>query len=377
MTRGRLFALASIFAVLAPAQRASAAPKDPTGKSQPLQLHKDEPGGNEGTLARSRARSGDCAGALPSFDAAIRTTIEPTLRRDRGLCHEKMNHPYPAIDDFRAYLTARPDANDADQIREHLARLEEQTGQGGPSSQASKSNDSSSSSSGEASASVSVGSSGASSSSSSSSKHKGDAPSSSEKNYDEYLAQERLADAADTSPLRYGDGWILGPIVHIPRFFVGGAAPKDMAYAVGGTIRYSTGPTFALVSEIAYGGIGKSGEATAASGPLVFLGGELRVGISHYNSDQILIGAGLGFERYVVSGTRVGADFIPLRGRLGYRHVFGPAVGIEATLDGGAAYMIPDSQNVTTSSAAGSTTVKSDNQVVGVVGGTFAFLVGF
>jgi hypothetical protein len=366
--------------VLAPAS-ASAAPKDPSGKSQPLQLHKDEPGGNDGTLARSRARSGDCAGALPSFDAAIRTTIEPTLRRDRGLCHEKLNHPYPAIDDYRAYLTARPDANDADQIREHLARLEEQTGQGGPSSQASKNNDSSSSSSsGEASASVSVGSSGASASSSSSgsSKHKDEGPSSSEKDYDSYLAQERLADAADTSPLRYGEGWILGPLVHIPRFFVGGAAPKDMAYAVGGTIRYSTGPTFALVSEVAYGGIGKSGDTTAAGGPLVFLGGELRVGISHYNSDQILVGGGLGFERYVVSGTRVGADFIPLRGRLGYRHVFGPAVGIEATLDGGAAYMIPDSQSVTTSSApSGTTTVKSDNQVVGVVGGTFAFLVGF
>src|SRR5206468_5856924 len=81
MTRGRLFAIASVFAVLAPAG-AAAAPKDPSGKSTPLQLHKDEPGGNDGTVARSRARSGDCAGALPSFDAAIRTTIEPTLRRD-------------------------------------------------------------------------------------------------------------------------------------------------------------------------------------------------------------------------------------------------------------------------------------------------------
>ena len=60
--------------------------------------------------ARARARAGDCAGALPAFDAAIRVTIEPTLRRDRGLCHEKLGDPFPAIEDYRAYLVARADA---------------------------------------------------------------------------------------------------------------------------------------------------------------------------------------------------------------------------------------------------------------------------
>lgn len=367
MSRGTTIALASCLAVALFSATADAAPNDSTGKSQPLSLHKDEPGGNEGVVARDRARAGDCAGAIPSFDAAIRTTIEPTLRRDRGLCHEKLGHPYPAIDDYRAYLTARPDANDADQIRERLARLEEQTGQGGPSSESVKSGGGEpSGASGEAS--MSVGSSGASASASSSSSSSkkgssaGSAPTSG-KDYDDYLAQERLADAADTSPLRYGQGWILGPIVQLPRFFLGGSAPKDMAYAVGGTIRYSTSSAFTLVSEIAYGGIGKSGEASSSGGPLVFLGGELRVGISRYMSDQILLGAGVGFERYVVSGTRLGVDYAPLRARLGYRHVFGPAVGLEVTADGGAAYTFPDQGG--------------KNDVVGIVGGAVAFVVGF
>src|SRR4051794_22949687 len=117
---------------------AGAAPHDKSNSQ--FQLRKDDPGGAESTVARSRPRSGDCAGPLPSFDAAVRITIDPSLRRDRGLCHEKLGHPYPAIEDYRAYITARPDANDADQIRDRLARLEEQTGQGGPSSASSKEN---------------------------------------------------------------------------------------------------------------------------------------------------------------------------------------------------------------------------------------------
>jgi hypothetical protein len=34
----------------------------------------------------------------------------PTLRRDRGPRHERLGHPYPARDDYRAYLTAEPNA---------------------------------------------------------------------------------------------------------------------------------------------------------------------------------------------------------------------------------------------------------------------------
>src|SRR5947209_7898992 len=63
-----------------------------------------------GDAAHRRAKAGDCAAALDAYDVALRTSIDPALRRDRGLCHEQLGHPYPAIDDYRAYLTARPNA---------------------------------------------------------------------------------------------------------------------------------------------------------------------------------------------------------------------------------------------------------------------------
>jgi hypothetical protein len=83
--------------------------------------------------ARARARSGDCKGALDAFDTAIMYWQDPTLRRDRGLCHEQLGNPYPAIQDYRAYLTGAPQAPDYDQIRDRLNRLEGSYGQGEPS----------------------------------------------------------------------------------------------------------------------------------------------------------------------------------------------------------------------------------------------------
>src|SRR5215467_2316668 len=105
-------------------------PEQPT----PFQLQKEQLGSTAyGEAGRARMRRGDCVGALEAFDAAIRTSIDPTLRRDRGLCHEKLNDPHPAIEDYRAYLTAMPDAPDADDIRDRLFRLEAQVGEGGRS----------------------------------------------------------------------------------------------------------------------------------------------------------------------------------------------------------------------------------------------------
>ncbi|HEY8078828.1 MAG TPA: tetratricopeptide repeat protein, partial [Labilithrix sp.] len=310
------------------------------------------------TVARSRARAGDCAGALPAFDAAIARTIEPTLRRDRGLCHEKLGDNYPAIDDYRAYLTARPEANDADQIRERLGRLEEQTGQGGPSAASVKQGDASSSGSVSASASASTSGSGSAS-----------ARAAADKDYDSYLAQEKLADAAETSPLRYGTGWVIGPFVQIPTKIFSlsgqGFAPDATGYAVGATIRYSTGPLLSVITELGYAGIGTQGDATALGGVLAFLGGELRFPFSKYASDQIFAGGGLGFQRYVLSETNSGVDLVPIRARLGYRHVFGPSIGLDIGADLGLNMLaIPDS---------------GDTQVFksGEIGGAVAFLVAF
>src|SRR5580704_16264109 len=95
-------------------------------KTPPLILEKEQLGTVQVTaLGRTRMRGGDCAGAIDAFDTVLRTAVDPTVNRDRGLCHEKLGHPYPAIDDYRVYLTARPEALDAEGIRQRLVQLEQ------------------------------------------------------------------------------------------------------------------------------------------------------------------------------------------------------------------------------------------------------------
>src|SRR5580698_2701494 len=96
-------------------------------KAQPLNLHKEQLGTTAYAAdARKRMAAGDFEGALTAFDAALRTdNADPTLYRDRGICHEKLGHPYPAIDDYRRYLTSASDAPDADSIRERLDLLQD------------------------------------------------------------------------------------------------------------------------------------------------------------------------------------------------------------------------------------------------------------
>lgn len=349
----------------------------PRGPNSQFLLRRGESGGAAGAAARGKARAGDCKGALTLFDEALRTTVEATLFRDRGLCHEKLEHQHPAIDDYRAYLVARPDAPDSDQIRERLARLEGL--EGGAQDEPEKASGEDDGAGASASASVSLDGEGASvSASTKGSKKKkkekkkrsdvigsrggeGDA-----RDYDSYAAEERRVDESEDSALREGTGFIAGAFVHVPRFFFTGGekgGTSDMAYGVGATLRYATSSSFTLLSEFGYVGIGTRGEASALGGPLVFLGGELRLPISHYGSDHIVLGAGPAFERYTASGTRQGTNFWSLRFRGGYRHVFGPRVGLEILADGGPVYN------------AGVEGV--DGSVGGVIGGSVAFVVAF
>lgn len=373
---------------IAAAQRGGTAtgnPNNPSSSRSSTQftLRREEAGGADAQVARSRARAGDCAGALPGFDAAINRTIDPSLRRDRGLCHEKLNHPFPAIDDYRAYLTARPDAPDSDQIRQRLTQLEEQAGVGGPSSQSVKDDGSGggggASASGdasagagkaEASASVSIG--GGSASSSGSSKRGGrsarardDAAedgTASGKGFDYYAAQEKKADDADGSPLRYGEGFIFGVFLHFPRYFFEQGGVSDAGYGVGATLRYAMGGSLTLISEFGFAGIGEGGATSARSGPLLMAGAELKIPITRYASDQILLRGGLGYERYTVSGTRVASNVLLGRFAAGYRHVFGPSVAFDLLVDGGPAYFIPEG---------------GDNRMSPYVAASGAFLVAF
>lgn len=129
--RSPSFAVATCAAVwlLAPAAFAQ---KPRSSEVQPFNLRRDAAGSAAAQAGRGLARRGDCQAALAAFDEAVRANMDPTLRRDRGLCHEKLGNLFPAIDDLRVYLTAMPDAPDADAIRVRLLRLEEQAGVGGP-----------------------------------------------------------------------------------------------------------------------------------------------------------------------------------------------------------------------------------------------------
>jgi len=97
-----------------------------SGASAPLNLQKEQLGSAElPGIGRSRMRNGDYEGALQAFDAALRTLTDPTVFRDRGLCHEQLGHVYPAIDDYRVYLTEQPEAPDAEGIARRLQALED------------------------------------------------------------------------------------------------------------------------------------------------------------------------------------------------------------------------------------------------------------
>lgn len=328
------FLVAALSAGVAEAQPKGSATRDAGKSSSQFTLRREEAGGPDAATARSRARAGDCAGALPAFDNAVRLTIEPSLRRDRGLCHEKLGSPFPAIEDYRYYLTSRPDAPDADQIRDRLSRLEEQVGIGGPSSQQVK--DDSFGAGGTASFSLGTdGTSGGSSSTKRQSNAIGPRAGEQGRSYDYYAAQERVAESADSSPLRFGTGGSIGPFLQVPRYFISEGNTSDPGFAIGGTIRYAWTSALTFVSEIGYVSFGTSGQDSKIAGPLLFAGVEWRIPLNTYASDQLYLGVGPGFERYGNANTKIALNVLAARGRFGYRHVFGPAVGLELGVDGG------------------------------------------
>lgn len=374
----KALACASWLLIVAAPLVAEAAPpngngKPPTGarSSSQFTLRREEAGGPNAQLARQRMRAGDCAGAIAAFDEAIRVTIEPTLRRDRGLCHEKLDEPYPAIDDYRAYLMARPDAPDADQIRDRLGRLEAQVGVGGPSNEKHDEDDKSLQAWGDTNISLNESSSGESTSSKKKKKKNeqaevlGPKAGEQEHSYDYYRKQEDAAEAAASAALREGEGFILGAYLMMPRYFFNKNGASDLAYAVGLSLRYATGPTVTLIADLGYGGIGDVGTNGALGGPTVFLGAEARLPFTKYASDQIVLGGGLDYERLVVSGSKLGSNLWGIRLRGGYRHVFGPQFALEALVDGGYGTLVIDDGP------------EGSSQGMGMLGGYFGALVGF
>jgi len=364
----RPFILASVcFLGLATSRSAEAQPATPSSQkdrsNSQFMLRRGDAGGADSQVARGRARAGDCAGALTAFDGAIAATIEPTLRRDRGLCHEKLGNPYPAIEDYRAYLTALPEAPDADQIRQRLAALEEQVGVGGPSSQVvGSSDDNPELGRSDAHASFAVAGEGAGETTSTGKKKKRVDTDDGKHSYDYYVALEKRSDEAEASPLRYGTGFVVGPYLNLPRYFIGKSLPHAFAFNVGATFRYSTGKLLTIISEVGYSGVGTTTALGGASGTSLMGGLELRIPVSRFGSDNLLLRAGPGFEHLVASGTRATTNLLAGRFGFGYRHVFGAAIGLELLVDGGPAVVFPE---------------EGPKKIIGLVGTSFALVVGF
>jgi hypothetical protein len=301
-------------------------------KQQPLILQREHLGSSAGyiTVGRARMRNGDCAGAIDAFDEAIKHSIDPTLRRDRGLCHEQLGHPYPAMDDYRAYLTAMPDAPDAANIQARLDRLDQQTSGRTPSSAAETKDDTS-----VAQASVSVNGSTATTSESTTPPVRRDTMDYIEHDNDELR-----------SPLRRGKGWSFAPFFAEHKWFVSGTNFGDAqtwAECIGLQFRYSFGHVATVFLEGGYTRF-NSTAATAglytSQGMTSQLGLELRFPFDPEYDNQLIVGPGLGFEYWVQTGNVAGVSSVDYgmllpRLRVGWRHMLAASTSIDLALDAG------------------------------------------
>lgn len=331
--------------------------------------------------ARARAAKGDCAGALDAFDEALRTSVDPSLHRDRGICHDRLGHPYPAMDDYRWYLTAEPNAPDAERIRERLEELEKDNGVGGAGTSKSDDRPSDAAAAKEGGVKTSVSLSGseglahqesttagnASSKDVESGAGAGPEPAGSDTGND-IDADLRKQDQADRSPLRRGKGFVIGAVAGVQ------AWAEDSTVAgtsIAGTLRYSVGTAGSLLAEIGVESVGASESSTRdKSGPLLLGGYEARFGLDQYFSNEILLVAGFGYERLKQGSTGLVYSTIHPKARAGFRHVFGAGLGLEFMGEFG--YALEHPLDV----PAGST-VKSADQGVVVAGGTVALVLGF
>jgi hypothetical protein len=284
---------------------------------------------------RARMSKNDCEHAVESFDIALRTDHDATVMRDRGICHEKLGHTFPAIEDYRAYLFRMPDAADADNIKERLAALE----------QASQSDASHTDGllapdwSNQAGIMNQRGLRGNSSSTQTTfSNHTRD-------QVDELEEEERLDGDARNSPLRRGTGLSFGPYFQYRTWGVSGA-PIGTGYGVGASIRESLGQVSTLLLEVGYVSYGTdSGQATSAnvSGVLplgsqrqgvgLTLAYEARIRFDPRATNALIIAVGPELNTLTYAQTKDSFTTILARGRLGLRHVFGPALGVEVAFD--------------------------------------------
>jgi hypothetical protein len=316
-------------------------------------------------VARAAAAKGDCKGALDLFDEALRHSIDPTLYRDRGVCHDKLGDLYPAIDDYRTYLSEEPDAPDADKFRARLAELQKNADRDIAMTEA--------------------GSGGSFAVEMAGGMHNGETPSGASstpaKKEPEPATTVAKADAgkplrtlerdesrdaeAKKSPVRLGHGFIVGAFYE-PRYVLN---EYDFRFGqgIGLKLGYSLGASSTLVLELGYINQLSSGTATTKDGFTGTFGYEARIPFDRFADNQLLFGAQGGYEHVTDNSLgQVYSSFIA-EGRAGYRHVFGPSFALDFLAQGGLMGTFPiDAPAGTNSFNAG-----------GFVGGEVLVSVGF
>jgi hypothetical protein len=335
-------ALALVSGTGAAQQQSSGPVTQQPPKQQPLILEKQQLGTAAfAQVARARMRNGDCAGALDAFDAAIQHSIDPSLHRDRGLCHEQLGHPFPAIDDYRAYLTGDPDAPDAEGIRARLGKLEQaNTGK----SSMGDDDDIPPATTGEGagvSASVSVG---TGSDSTSADAQVGASTGGKPQDSMDYVQHDN--DMMKSS-LRRGKGFSLAPFFAEHKWFFQNTNFGDSftwAEVVGLQLRYSFGRVGTVFLEGAYQHFNSTNGSASAQGSIQGLssqlGLELRFPLDPDYDNQLFLAPGVGFEHIVLSsaladGTSVSEGAIIPRVRFGWRHMVDASAAIDLSLDAG------------------------------------------
>jgi hypothetical protein len=308
-------------------------------KPQPLNLHKEQLGTQAfASDARKRMAAGDCEGALTSFDAALRTsTTDPTLYRDRGQCHDKLGHPYPAMDDYRVYLTDAPDAPDAENLRTRLAQLEDDTsGRTG-----SKANDDTDVPPATATAAVSLNEAGVQASAGSTSRDKL-----------QYVDHE---DDPLYAVLRRGKGFAVAPFFSEHKWFFSGTSfgsSETWSESVGLQFRYFFGPAGGVLLEAGYEHFNATSLDPFTIGGLTsLLAIELRFPLDADYNNQLFLAPGLGYEHItfspsVASLSSIATNALVPRLRFGYRHLVQDSASIDVSIDGGwAKWFVPGDES--------------------------------
>ncbi len=291
----------------------------------PLVIHRDPAEGAVG-VGRARMSKGDYAGALEAFDAALRTSADPVLHRDRGLCHEQLGHPFPAMDDFRYYLTALPDAPDSEDVRNRLNQLETANGLGGTGTGAAQSPGAARVSSHEDPFAVDA---------KNPKDTEGVAGSGDQAragNYDQEIAANERWDEAEASPLRRGTGLSFGVYGRGFAGSTGGIA----GYGTGATIRGALGPVSTLYGEIGYVSyqVGDPLTGIRDGGVSVGFGYEARIRLDQLASNALILSIVVNYEHVTDANAAITmnpspTDYLDPRVKFGYRHVFGPGFGVE------------------------------------------------